>query len=56
MPRHLKARGIEACQRESANAIVREIAPQLKSGDKVLIMSNGGFDGIHEKLLNALNP
>ncbi len=51
----LRARGIEACQRESADAIVREVAPQLENGDKVLIMSNGGFDGIHQKLLNALN-
>ena len=24
------------------------------SGDHIVIMSNGGFDGIHEKLLNAL--
>ena len=51
----LRAQGIEACQRESANAIVQEIAPQLRKGDKVLIMSNGGFDGIHHKLLSALN-
>ena len=51
----LRARGIEACQRDSADEIVREVAPQLESGDKVLIMSNGGFDGIHQKLLNALN-
>jgi UDP-N-acetylmuramate: L-alanyl-gamma-D-glutamyl-meso-diaminopimelate ligase len=51
----LHARGIEACQRESADAIVQEVAPKLQSGDKVLIMSNGGFDGIHQKLLSALN-
>jgi UDP-N-acetylmuramate: L-alanyl-gamma-D-glutamyl-meso-diaminopimelate ligase len=51
----LRARGIEAWQRDSADAIVQEVAPRLKSGDKVLIMSNGGFDGIHQKLLNALN-
>jgi UDP-N-acetylmuramate: L-alanyl-gamma-D-glutamyl-meso-diaminopimelate ligase len=51
----LRARGIEAWQRDSADAIVQEVAPRLESGDKVLIMSNGGFDGIHQKLLNALN-
>ena len=51
----LRARGIEAWQRDSADAIVQEVAPRLEGGDKVLIMSNGGFDGIHQKLLNALN-
>jgi UDP-N-acetylmuramate: L-alanyl-gamma-D-glutamyl-meso-diaminopimelate ligase len=31
-------------------AIVGFIAPQLESGDVVAILSNGGFDGIYEKL------
>jgi UDP-N-acetylmuramate: L-alanyl-gamma-D-glutamyl-meso-diaminopimelate ligase len=31
-------------------AIVNRIAPQLKSGDVVALLSNGGFDGIYEKL------
>jgi len=26
----------------------------LEQGDKVVIMSNGGFDGIHRKMLEAL--
>ena len=34
--------------------IVETIAREAKDGDMVLIMSNGGFDGIHDKLLNAL--
>lgn len=33
------------------DAIVREARP----GDQVLVMSNGGFDGIHDKLLKALS-
>ena len=33
-----------------ANAIVNGIAPRLKSGDVVAILSNGGFDGIYQKL------
>ena len=33
-----------------ANAIVAAITPQLASGDVVAILSNGGFDGIYEKL------
>jgi UDP-N-acetylmuramate: L-alanyl-gamma-D-glutamyl-meso-diaminopimelate ligase len=31
------------------------LADQLRSGDVVLIMSNGGFDGIHERLLAILD-
>jgi UDP-N-acetylmuramate: L-alanyl-gamma-D-glutamyl-meso-diaminopimelate ligase len=34
--------------------IVTHLAPQLRSGDVVAIMSNGGFGNIHEKLLAAL--
>jgi UDP-N-acetylmuramate: L-alanyl-gamma-D-glutamyl-meso-diaminopimelate ligase len=34
--------------------IVRSLTPELRSGDVVAIMSNGGFGGIHEKLLAAL--
>lgn len=34
--------------------IVRRLVSDLRSGDIVAIMSNGGFGGIHEKLLSAL--
>jgi UDP-N-acetylmuramate: L-alanyl-gamma-D-glutamyl-meso-diaminopimelate ligase len=34
--------------------LLRELAASVHSGDHVLIMSNGGFGGIHEKLLAAL--
>jgi UDP-N-acetylmuramate: L-alanyl-gamma-D-glutamyl-meso-diaminopimelate ligase len=33
-----------------ADAIVSAITPRLEPGDVVAIMSNGGFDGIYEKL------
>jgi UDP-N-acetylmuramate: L-alanyl-gamma-D-glutamyl-meso-diaminopimelate ligase len=33
-----------------ADAIVETIAPELRSGDVVAILSNGGFAGIYEKL------
>ena len=33
-----------------ADAIVQSIAPRLKAGDVVAILSNGGFGGIYEKL------
>lgn len=38
----------------NAAQIVAHILPELRSGDVVAIMSNGGFGGIHEKILNAL--
>jgi UDP-N-acetylmuramate: L-alanyl-gamma-D-glutamyl-meso-diaminopimelate ligase len=37
-----------------ADEIVGHIVPELRSGDVVAIMSNGGFGGIHEKILAAL--
>jgi UDP-N-acetylmuramate: L-alanyl-gamma-D-glutamyl-meso-diaminopimelate ligase len=37
-----------------ADAIVSAIAPQLRSGDVVAILSNGGFGGIYEKLPERL--
>jgi UDP-N-acetylmuramate: L-alanyl-gamma-D-glutamyl-meso-diaminopimelate ligase len=35
--------------------IVRHLVPQLTGNEVVLVMSNGGFGGIHGKLLDALN-
>jgi UDP-N-acetylmuramate: L-alanyl-gamma-D-glutamyl-meso-diaminopimelate ligase len=57
--RALNASGTLAELCPDADTIVRSIAPQLKSGDVVAILSNGGFDGIYEKLplqLNKLQP
>ena len=34
--------------------LVAAIAAEAADGDHVLVMSNGGFNGIHEKLLRAL--
>ena len=36
-------------------ALVAAIAGEAQPGDHVLVMSNGGFGGIHEKLLARLN-
>lgn len=36
------------------DALVAALADEVKSGDQVLIMSNGGFGGIHAKLLARL--
>jgi UDP-N-acetylmuramate: L-alanyl-gamma-D-glutamyl-meso-diaminopimelate ligase len=34
--------------------LVQKIAARARAGDRVLVMSNGGFGGLHEKLLTAL--
>jgi UDP-N-acetylmuramate: L-alanyl-gamma-D-glutamyl-meso-diaminopimelate ligase len=39
---------------DSVADIVSRIATQAAPGDHVLIMSNGGFEGIHDRLLAAL--
>jgi UDP-N-acetylmuramate: L-alanyl-gamma-D-glutamyl-meso-diaminopimelate ligase len=40
--------------RHSVDSIVEEVSAMAVAGDHVLVMSNGGFGGIHEKLLDAL--
>jgi UDP-N-acetylmuramate: L-alanyl-gamma-D-glutamyl-meso-diaminopimelate ligase len=46
--------GAQAQVCESVEAMVAAIVRAAKPGDHVLCMSNGGFSGIHEKLLVAL--
>jgi UDP-N-acetylmuramate: L-alanyl-gamma-D-glutamyl-meso-diaminopimelate ligase len=46
----LKAEGHDAVLLKDANEIVEAIVPELRSGDVVAILSNGGFDGIYDKL------
>ena len=50
----LRAGGGDAKLLENADAIVEAIAPELRPGDVVAILSNGGFDGIYEKLPERL--
>ena len=50
----LKQQGVSASWWHSADTIVAGVAPLLEQGDMVVIMSNGGFDGIHGKMLEAL--
>ncbi len=38
----------------SVDAIVQDVVNEARSGDHVVVMSNGGFGGIHEKLLAGL--
>ncbi|HVS61080.1 MAG TPA: cyanophycin synthetase, partial [Gemmatimonadaceae bacterium] len=46
--------GKSAKHLKDADAIVKDLVPRLKERDVVLVMSNGGFGGIHQKLLDAL--
>ena len=39
---------------EKLDELVQTVAREARPGDHVLVMSNGGFGGIHEKLLAAL--
>jgi UDP-N-acetylmuramate: L-alanyl-gamma-D-glutamyl-meso-diaminopimelate ligase len=38
----------------TVDALVKGLAEEARAGDHVLVMSNGGFGGAHEKLLAAL--
>jgi UDP-N-acetylmuramate: L-alanyl-gamma-D-glutamyl-meso-diaminopimelate ligase len=42
--------GAQAEMHPDGDAIVNAIAPQLEPGDVVVLLSNGAFDGIYEKL------
>ena len=46
--------GRPAFYEENADAIIDRIVPMLQPKDVVTVFSNGGFDGIHEKLLARL--
>ncbi|HXG85447.1 MAG TPA: UDP-N-acetylmuramate:L-alanyl-gamma-D-glutamyl-meso-diaminopimelate ligase, partial [Pyrinomonadaceae bacterium] len=37
-----------------ADSIVEHLTPELREGDVIAIMSNGGFGGIHDKILDVL--
>jgi UDP-N-acetylmuramate: L-alanyl-gamma-D-glutamyl-meso-diaminopimelate ligase len=50
----LRARGRRADYWPAAELIVRRMLEELAPGDLVCIMSSGGFDGIHGKLLAGL--
>jgi UDP-N-acetylmuramate: L-alanyl-gamma-D-glutamyl-meso-diaminopimelate ligase len=46
----LNSKGKPAQLLRDADAIVEAVAPELRNGDVVVILSNGGFGGIYEKL------
>jgi len=50
----LKAGGKEAAYLPDVDSIVDHIARRVQGGDVICVFSNGGFGGIHGKLLQAL--
>jgi UDP-N-acetylmuramate: L-alanyl-gamma-D-glutamyl-meso-diaminopimelate ligase len=46
----IEQNGRQARLLADADAIVRTLVPEMRSGDVVAILSNGGFGGIYEKL------
>ncbi len=46
--------GDKAAVHDDLRALVSAIAAEARPGDHVLVMSNGGFGGIHDKLLMRL--
>ena len=50
----IRGRGKDAFTFGSTDEIVSFLGGELRSGDQVVIMSNGGFDNIHNKLLERL--
>ena len=50
----LQRDGVDARYIPDNAQIVRTVSREAKEGDLVIVMSNGGFDNIHQKLLDAL--
>jgi UDP-N-acetylmuramate: L-alanyl-gamma-D-glutamyl-meso-diaminopimelate ligase len=50
----LRQSGVDARYIPTVDDIVRTVGSDARSGDLVIVMSNGGFDNIHQKLLGAL--
>jgi UDP-N-acetylmuramate: L-alanyl-gamma-D-glutamyl-meso-diaminopimelate ligase len=46
--------GAKALVSDRLETLIEAVAAQARNGDQVLVMSNGGFGGIHDKLLAAL--
>ena len=50
----IQRQDIPASAHANADALLPHLLAELRAGDVALVMSNGGFGGIHEKLLAAL--
>ena len=50
----VREQGVEADFVPAVDGIVQLLAGSLQAGDRVVILSNGGFGGLHDRLLEAL--
>jgi UDP-N-acetylmuramate: L-alanyl-gamma-D-glutamyl-meso-diaminopimelate ligase len=50
----LRARGRQARHIPEVDDIIQTVVAEHREGDVVVLMSNGGFGGIHRRLLQAL--
>jgi UDP-N-acetylmuramate: L-alanyl-gamma-D-glutamyl-meso-diaminopimelate ligase len=50
----VRAAGKQAYHEADVDAIIDRLKPLAQQGDVVIVFSNGGFDGIHAKLLERL--
>lgn len=48
--------GIRASVAETVDELVRQVVSAARVGDHIVCMSNGGFGGVHTRLLTALGP
>jgi len=46
--------GAKAAVEDDLDRLVARIVAEARSGDQILVMSNGGFGGIHGKILERL--
>ena len=52
----LELMGSRAQVGANIDEVIAQVMAQVRPGDHLLCMSNGGFGGIHDKLLQALQP
>jgi len=50
----IEASPVPACLSNNTASMVEDVVAEARSGDQIVIMSNGGFDGIHQNLIAAL--
>ena len=50
----VEAQGGNAALFDDIEALVEAVVTQASPLDRIVVMSNGGFEGVHERLLNAL--
>jgi UDP-N-acetylmuramate: L-alanyl-gamma-D-glutamyl-meso-diaminopimelate ligase len=54
LPAALRALGSRVAFADTVDSLAKRIADESRPGDQILVMSNGGFGGLHDKLLGEL--